>query len=474
MTLFGFEHRWPIFASCCVYLLSIIGFRYISMPRKAAMSQTPTISLEQARAELRKAEANRSDPRRRGLFWNAKTWEETFKKITASEYDRDHDIQLQIDQARKTRQIDRILSQLQRYYEYIDSDAAWYKAREEEMRELRERWETYQVADASAITQLTSHYGQIVYRLRERRVVLGQIAIEILEEQRRQGRTPRNWPDYWERLRVAFREQDSAYRQAFTPNIPLSFYSERLRWCEKLRSHQRSTALRLGALRNLDRAELAKATALVDKLINELQPPPSRIDWGAIAGIGAVVIIVLIAFLALRNPRTGSSNTLQPTDRPAPAFAGPALRETPVLGATAPSSTPVNLQSLNQQALELLKQKRYQEAHDLFQQAAAASPGSYEPRNNMAFCLYELGQNDQAIEQWRQALALSEQNSPDANAGLGMALYASGRQDEGFRYYQRASALNQDYRDENLLRTRYYWGDKAIADSRPLREQLTR
>ena len=92
----------------------------------------------------------------------------------------------------------------------------------------------------------------------------------------------------------------------------------------------------------------------------------------------------------------------------------------------------------------------------------------------MAFCFYELGQHDEAIAQWRAALTLSNQNSPDANAGLGMALYVAGSRDEGFRYYQRASALNEDYRDESLLRSKYLWGDKAIADSRPLREQLTR
>src|SRR5687768_10049663 len=130
----------------------------------AAMNQMPATLLEQARADLHKAEANRSDPRRRGLFWNAKTWDETFKKITGLEDNRDYNIQQQLDQARKSGQIDRILTLLQHYYEYIDADAAWYKAHEDGMRDLRERWETYQVAEASAINQLASHYAQIAYR----------------------------------------------------------------------------------------------------------------------------------------------------------------------------------------------------------------------------------------------------------------------------------------------------------------------
>jgi hypothetical protein len=56
------------------------------------MNQMPATSLEQVRADLRKAEANRSDPRRRGLFWNAKIWDEIFKKITGLEDNRDYNI----------------------------------------------------------------------------------------------------------------------------------------------------------------------------------------------------------------------------------------------------------------------------------------------------------------------------------------------------------------------------------------------
>ena len=36
------------------------------------------------------------------------------------------------------------------------------------------------------------------------------------------------------------------------------------------------------------------------------------------------------------------------------------------------------------------------------------------------------------------------------------------------------NALNKAYRDKTILRSKYFWGDKAIADTRPLREQLMR
>src|SRR3954462_11890389 len=64
----------------------------------------------------------------------------------------------------------------------------------------------------------------------------------------------------------------------------------------------------------------------------------------------------------------------------------------------------------------------------------------------------------------------TNQNSPYANASLGMALYyVAGHTKEGFRYYQQAIALNEDHRNEDSLRSEHMWGGKAINDSRPLR-----
>lgn len=65
------------------------------------MNQTSVSPLDQAREQLRAAEADRGDPRRHGLFWDANAWDDIFDKIVALESSRDHKIQEQIVQARK-------------------------------------------------------------------------------------------------------------------------------------------------------------------------------------------------------------------------------------------------------------------------------------------------------------------------------------------------------------------------------------
>jgi tetratricopeptide (TPR) repeat protein len=93
---------------------------------------------------------------------------------------------------------------------------------------------------------------------------------------------------------------------------------------------------------------------------------------------------------------------------------------------------------------------------------------AYEPLNNMAFCLYELGHKDEAIARWQQALSI-EPNSPDANAGLGMALYMTRRQDDGITFYRNALRIKAEYADEQWLRAVALWSERAIADSQALR-----
>jgi tetratricopeptide (TPR) repeat protein len=442
------------------------------------MNQTPHLALDRARERLREAEADRRDPRRRGLFWDAEAWDKIFKQIIELEGNRDRSLQQQIEQARKAGQIDHVQTLLREYDNWIGTDVAWYKARETELRVLRERWDTDHAVEPLEIDQLARHYAQIAYRLRERRVVQGKIAIEILEDRRRQSGAPIvKWPAYWNRLRMEFRAQDAAYRQAYAEPIPPAFNKERLRWCMEIRNRQRATAAsKLGRSRNFDRAGLDSAMELVSKQIVDLQPaPPGKLDLAAWASIAVVVAIIFGAVLAFRSMGSNDPDAPNLTDNTAKSTVMPATATSagsaPVPGLVA---APADARTLDQQGIALLKQARCDQAIELFQQAAAADPSWYQPLNDMAFCLYEQGKLDQAIEQWRMALDRSGQNSPDANAGLGMALYASGRSEEGLRYYQRAIALNDGYRNENTLRSTFSWSDKAIADSRPLREQLTR
>ena len=114
---------------------------------------------------------------------------------------------------------------------------------------------------------------------------------------------------------------------------------------------------------------------------------------------------------------------------------------------------------------------RCEEALARFQAAFDANPtahDAYEPLNNMAFCLYDLDRKDEAIANWLQALSI-EPNSPDANAGLGMAFYTTGRQDDGIAFYRTALGINAKYSDEEWLGTVALWSEHAIADSRAIR-----
>lgn len=435
------------------------------------MNQKSPSALDRAREQLREADEDRRNPRRRGLFWNAESWDKIFEEINRQEDERDESLQQQIEQARKARQTNQILRLLREHDNSIGADVTWYKAREAELRVLRERWETDHSVEPLEIDQLAHHYARIAYRLSERRVMQGKSAIEILEERRQESGAPiSSWPAYWNRLTMAFRAQDAAYWQAHAKPIPASFNKARMRWCMEIRSRQRATAAsRLGRARNFDRAGLDTAMALVNKQIADLQPPLVRkLDIRSLAIIAGIVVFAVIAFSTLSRIGSKNSNASRPT-------AGVAE------GATLPSPEPLvavavapnDARTLEQRGVELLKQKHYDEALKLFQQEAEANPNSDVLHNNMAVCLYEIGQADQAIAQWRAALNISEQNSADANAGLGMALYyMAGHSEEGLRYYQRAMALDEDYRSEDKIRREHMWGDKAIGDSQPLREQL--
>ncbi|HEX5688753.1 MAG TPA: tetratricopeptide repeat protein, partial [Roseiflexaceae bacterium] len=247
---------------------------------------------------------------------------------------------------------------------------------------------------------------------------------------------------------------------------PLSNHlrNERLRWCRELRARQRATARALGRNPKFDRPGLEASIALVDKLIEELQPTQQQpIPWKLIA---ALVAIAVIAGVALALVRSATVSTATRASRTPIAS---------VIQATATVSRPAQraaAEALDARGIELLQQHQCSEAVDIFSQAARQDPSWYQPFSDKAFCLYELGYRDDAIAQWREALRLNR-DSPDANAGLGMALYQAGEIAEGIQAYDKAMQdQNTDYRNEDWMRYQRFWSEQAIADSRPLREQI--
>src|SRR5262249_847965 len=89
-----------------------------------------------------------------------------------------------------------------------------------------------------------------------------------------------------------------------------------------------------------------------------------------------------------------------------------------------------------------------------------------EARHNLGGALRELGQWDEAVECYRQALAL-QPNYVDAHLNLGIVLREQGRLDEAVASYRRALALRPPYAaaHNNLGNARRDLGkvDEAVA-----------
>lgn len=427
------------------------------------MNVAPSFDLQGAREHIRALETERRNPRRRSLFWDSDQWQGVFSTIVDFERTRDYDIRGRIDATRASTRAGEANRLLQQRYNSLEESIDWHKALLSSLRALRERWETDQAIDDVEAETLDRHISLVDYHLKERRVWLAQTALEVLEEQRRvRGRVGDHWIANWAKLRGAFRAYDAAYFQTFgQPPAPPS-YTERLRWCRALRARQADTARVARRLRNFDPEDLRPATIRVEALIAELSPQRRLpFDRAAIVGIG-VVLVVFVTFFVVITRSADSRLVLSPTKIP-PQGKGLATTTTPTVAVDQPDAV-----ALNDRGMALLRENSCAKAVPLFRQAAQANPQWHEPLNNMAFCLYDLGQRDEAIAQWQAAIALLPE-SQDAHAGLGMALFQAGRTDEGIAEYRKAIELGGNYRDEAWIRRERFWSDKALADSQPLR-----
>ena len=124
----------------------------------------------------------------------------------------------------------------------------------------------------------------------------------------------------------------------------------------------------------------------------------------------------------------------------------------------------------NQTGLALFTGGDYAAAEIWFREAIQSDPSYYEPYNNLAFCLYERGERDAAIQMWTTALSLYQQ-SADASAGFATALWMAGRIEEGRAWYQRALSLDSRYADPVWMREQRHWSSQMLDHSRQLRTQ---
>lgn len=100
-------------------------------------------------------------------------------------------------------------------------------------------------------------------------------------------------------------------------------------------------------------------------------------------------------------------------------------------------------------------------ATDSYAECLKIDPTSPIANNNLAFILFDQDNHVEALQYWEQALQ-SLPDDADANAGKAAALRVLGKDDEAFSYYKTAVSLNHDYLDEDIMRDKYSWSDKAV------------
>jgi len=421
------------------------------------------IDISTPREKLLEQERLRPGPGQFSALWErGESWQQAFSELVGAERARDTLFEQLIDAASGF-EVRR--GRLQQWSSALQESQTWHDQLASTLRMHQRLWNVDEHGRSLAPNELFDHQGFIDLYTTACAARRAFVEIEYLEYRRRDYRRidENQWQAAWSKVLEAFRQQASRYRYWFDADLTEDFYAQRLGWCVRLQRIQMTTQQWWDDRHDVDQAGLRADAATVDRMVDLLRP--GRVSSGSpvAAIIGVVVVLAILGFVFASAGSAGSTSSATPATKT--VVAGDA---TPIQAAAAPAGDPG---TLNEEGKQLLQRGRCEEAIQRFQAAFDANPTAheaYEPLDNMAFCLYELGQTDEAIAKWQQALAI-EPNSPDANAGLGMALYVAGHQDDGIAYYRNALGLKAEYADENWLRTVALWSERAIADSRPLR-----
>jgi peptidoglycan/xylan/chitin deacetylase (PgdA/CDA1 family)/uncharacterized caspase-like protein len=119
--------------------------------------------------------------------------------------------------------------------------------------------------------------------------------------------------------------------------------------------------------------------------------------------------------------------------------------DTPATPQPAPAVAPAKPQSpayeLDRQGLELYRQKKYGEALEKFQAAAALRPNDAVILNNLGFLYYAVGRNDDAVTTLQKTLALDSKRK-EAHENLADTYFKMGRKADAKKEYEQFLALN--------------------------------
>ena len=421
------------------------------------------IDISTAREELLEQDRLRPSPGQFSALWErGESWQQALSELVGAERARDTLFEQLVDAASG---LEARRGRLQQWSSALQESQLWHDQLASTLRMHQRLWNVDEYGRLLAPNELFTHQALIDLHTTACAARRAFVELEYLEYRRRGlGRIDESqWQAAWSEVLQAFRQQASRHRHWFNADLTEDLYAQRLDWCLRLQRLQITTQQWWADRHDVDQAGLRADAATVDRMVESLRP--GRISNGSPVAviIGVIVVLAILGFVFASAGSAGNTSSVTPTTKTVVAAEPTTIQ--------AAAAIVGDQNTLNEEGKHLLQQGRCEEAMQRFQEAFDANPTAheaYEPLDNMAFCLYELGRSDEAIAEWQQALAI-EPNSPDANAGLGMALYVAGHQDDGIAYYRNALGLKAEYADETWLRTVALWSERAITDSRPLR-----
>jgi peptidoglycan/xylan/chitin deacetylase (PgdA/CDA1 family)/tetratricopeptide (TPR) repeat protein len=213
------------------------------------------------------------------------------------------------------------------------------------------------------------------------------------------------------------------------------------------------TASELGAYVSPIVAKFANQTPAVGNLVGseggefvlELQPElltshstqedPKAVELNQqLTGLEKEIAAKQQELLKLQQSIQAESAKLAQVTRPGEAPATPP--------AAAPARKPQSpAYELDRQGLELYRQKKYEEALEKFQAAAALRPNDPVILNNLGFLYYAVGRYDDAVTNLQKTLALDPKRK-EAHENLADTYFKMGRKDDAKKEYEQFLTLN--------------------------------
>ncbi len=108
--------------------------------------------------------------------------------------------------------------------------------------------------------------------------------------------------------------------------------------------------------------------------------------------------------------------------------------------------------------------KRNNDAIASYEKAFAQDKQFWAALNNIGLVRYEEGKTDEAIQLWRQAVAIKPKETTESQLAIAVALYRKGNRTEAFTLGEAALKSDSSYSEIKFLKDNL-WGEKLLADT---------